>query len=105
MLFVGDLLSAFTNSIIFFIASGVFLISSSIWPVWVSVRVAMSSSVASAPSSIAFALNCFVVSFFCLFSYECSAEMNDLMFFHVFIAAGLFSQTQMAASNSPDALR
>jgi hypothetical protein len=60
-------------------------------------------SVASACSSIAFALYCLAVSFFCLFSLAYSVAVKDLMFVHVFDSAGFCSHLHMAASNSPDA--
>ncbi len=65
---VGFLLSVLTHVIISFIVSVMLRISASIWPVWFSVSALISSSVASACSLIAFALNCFAVSLFCLFS-------------------------------------
>ncbi len=66
---VGFLLSVLTNVIISFIVSVMLRISASIWHVWFSVSALISSSVTSACSSIAFALNCFAVSLFCLFSF------------------------------------
>jgi hypothetical protein len=66
-LFSEGLFSDFTNAIISFIASVVLLIRVSIWHAWLYVRFAISSSVASACSSIAFALYCLEVSLFCFF--------------------------------------
>jgi hypothetical protein len=65
----------------------------------------MSSSVASACSSIAFALYCLAVSLFCLFSLAFSVAMKDLMFDHVFDADGFCSHLLTAASNFPDAFK
>ncbi len=72
---------------------------------WLSVRLAMSSSVASAYSSIAFALYCLVVSLFCLFSLAYSVAIKDLFFVHVFDAADFCSHSRTAASNSSDAFK
>jgi hypothetical protein len=104
-LFSEGLFSDFTNAIISFIASVMFLIRISIWHVCLSVRFAMSSSVASACSSIAFAFYCLMVSLFCLFSLAYSVAMKDLMFVHVFDADGFCSHSRMAASDSPDAFK
>jgi hypothetical protein len=79
--------------------------SDSIWGVCVSVRFAMSSSIALACSLIAFALNCFAVSFFCYFVFVYSADMNDIMFCRILVAAGLASHSCIAASNSPVLLK
>jgi hypothetical protein len=72
----GFLLSVLSNAIISFIVSVMLRISASIWRVWFSVSALMSSSVASACSLIAFALNCFAVNLFCLFSFAYSVEMK-----------------------------
>lgn len=99
-------LPSFSSCIISFIASVVLLMSASICLVWVSFMcLAISSSVAAACSSIMFALNCFAVSLFCLFSFAYSTEMKVLMLFHVLFAVGLFSHSRTAASNSPDDLK
>ncbi len=105
LLVVKGLFSDFTNAIISFIASVVFLIRISIWHVWLSVRFAMSSSVASACSSITFALYCLAVSLFYLFSLTYSVAIKDLMFVHVFDADGFSSHLHLAASISPDAFK
>ncbi len=68
-----------------FIASVVLLMSVSICWVWFSVKVAINSSIASACSSIALALNYFAVSLFGLFLRAYSAEMKVLMIAHVFV--------------------
>ncbi len=100
--FAGVLLSFLRISIISFIASVVLFMRASICQVWFLLMVTISSSVASACSSIALALNSFAVSLFCLFSRVYSAEMNVLMFVHVLLVAGLFSHSRTAASNSLD---
>ncbi len=102
---VGFLLSVWTNVIISFIVSVMLWISASICCMWFSVSALISSSVPSACSSIAFALNCFAVSLFCLFSFAYSVEMKFLMLTHVLSAAGFASHSRTAASNSPVALR
>jgi hypothetical protein len=58
-------------------------VSISICLVCASVRLLISSSVASADSSIKFGLNCLAVALVCLFSV--------LMFAHVFVAAVYFT--------------
>ncbi len=73
---VGFLLSVLTNVIISFIASVMLWITASIWCMRFSASALISSSVASACSSIAFALNCFAVSLFCLFSFAYSVEIQ-----------------------------
>ena len=65
----------------------------------------MSSSVASACSSIAFAFICFAVCLFCLFYFAYSADMKSLIFAHVLLATGLASHSLTAASYSPVLLR
>ena len=65
----------------------------------------MRSSAASARSLIAFALNCFAVSLFCLFSFAYSADTKSLIFAHVLVTAGLASHSLTAASYSPVLLR
>ncbi len=101
---VGFLFSLM-RSIISFIALVVLLTNVSIWQEWVSVRVTISSSVASACSSIMFALKCFTVSSFGMFSFAYSAEMNVLMFCQVLFAAVFASHWRHAASNSPAAFQ
>lgn len=103
--FPDSFFSFFTSDIISFIASVVLLISVSICCVCFSVRAAINYSVAFACSSIIFALKFLAVSLFCLFSFAYSAEIKVLIFCHVFVAAGLFSHSRTAASNSPVALR
>ena len=78
---VGFLLSLISN-IISFMFLVLLLINISICLVCASVNAAMSSSVASACSLIAFALNCFAVSLFCLFSLAYSVKMKVLMLAH-----------------------
>ncbi len=73
----------------------------SICLVCVSVRLLINSSVASAVSSIKFALNCLAVALVCLFSFAYSLEMNVLMFTHVFVAAVLLSHSRTAGSYYP----
>jgi hypothetical protein len=92
----------FTRLSISFLASVVDLIRVSIWRVCASVSWAMSSSVASACFSTAFAPNCFPVSLFCFFAFKYSVEMKVLMFAHVYWAVGLVSHSLTAASNSPE---
>jgi hypothetical protein len=81
---LGAFCSFLMRDIISFMASVVLLMNVSIWHVWFSVRVAISSSVALACSLIMFALKFFVVSLFCLFSFACSVKMKVLIFCHVF---------------------
>ncbi len=102
---VGFLLSVLTNIIISYIVSVMLWISVSIWCMWFSVSVLISSYVASACSLIEFALNCFAVSLFCLFSFAYSVEIKFLMLTHVLSAAGFASHSQTVASNSPVALK
>ncbi len=68
-------------------------------------RFAISSSVASACSCIAFALKCFAEILFCLFSLAYSATIKVLMLAHVLSAVGLAFHSWMAGSNSPVAFR
>jgi hypothetical protein len=93
------------RDIISFMALVVLLMRVSIWRVWILVRAAISSSVASASSLIMLALKFFAVSLFCLFSFVYSAVMKVLMFCHVFWPAGRCSHSLTAASNSPDAFK
>ena len=67
--FPGSFFSFLMRGIISFIASVVLLIRVSICCVCFLVRAAINSSVASACSSIMFALKFFAVSLFCLFSF------------------------------------
>jgi len=66
---VGVMVLSLKRLIISFIASVLALMSDSTWRVCASVRLAISSSVASACSSIAFAFSCFADYLFCLLSF------------------------------------
>ncbi len=100
-----EFLFSLSSSIISFIASVVDLTRFSICQGWASVRVEISSSIASACSWIAFAENCFAVSLFCLFSLAYSIEMKVLMFGHILLAVGFCSHSRTVASNSPVAFK
>ncbi len=102
---VLEFLFSLSSSIISFIASVVDLTSFSICWVLASFRVAISSSVVSACSWIAFAENCFVVSLFCLFYLAYSIEMKVLMFGHVLLAVCFCSHLRTVVSNSPVAFK
>ena len=71
-------------AIISFIVSVMLGISAFILCLWFSLSALISSSVASACSSIVFALNCFAVSLFCYFSFAYSVEIKLLILIHVF---------------------
>ena len=100
-----EFLFSLRRSIISFIASVVDLTRFSICWVWASIRVAISSFVASACSWIAFAENCFAVSLFCLFFLAYSIEMKVIMFGRVLLAVGFCSHSRTVALNSPVAFK